>query len=413
MAIYSVTQVTSYLKELLEQDSLLQDIWVSGEVANLARPGSGHTYFTLREAKSSLRCVMFRNSRGAELLEGGAAVIAHGRISIYEARGDLQLIADIVQPEGVGELQLKLEQLKLKLENEGLFEPSRKRSLPEFPRRLGVVTSPTGAVWQDIQTVIERRYPLVELLLTPAPVQGEAAAAGIVEALQALNEAPELDAVILARGGGSLEDLWPFNEEAVARAIYSSPVPVITGVGHETDFTIADMVADQRAPTPSAAAEMAVPDRAELATRLLVAEQALGSSISGHLSIKSDSFQRLELILQRSRPDLDTLRMRIDDLLQSAATHLTHNLKLSTERFGGLRLRLDSLSPRDTLRRGYAVVQRREDEAVVRDAAQVDTGDGVQVTLSHGAFDAEVTSTRSGGDGREETPALEPQPETD
>ena len=413
MAIYSVTQVTSYLKELLEQDSLLQDIWVSGEVANLARPGSGHTYFTLREAKSSLRCVMFRNSRGAELLEGGAAVIAHGRISIYETRGDLQLIADIVQPEGVGELQLKLEQLKLKLENEGLFEPSRKRILPEFPRRLGVVTSPTGAVWQDIQTVIERRYPLVELLLAPAPVQGEAAAAGIVEALQALNEAPELDAVILARGGGSLEDLWPFNEETVAKAIYSSPAPVITGVGHETDFTIADMVADQRAPTPSAAAEMAVPDRSELATRLLVAEQALGSSISGHLSIKLDSFQRLELILQRSRPDLDTLRMRIDDLLQSAATHLTHNLKLSTERFEGLRLRLDSLSPRDTLRRGYAVVQRREDEAVVSDAAQVDTGDGVQVTLSHGAFDAEVTSTRSGGDGRQEIPALEPQPETD
>ena len=413
MAVYSVTQVTSYLKELLERDSLLQDIWVSGEVANLARPGSGHTYFTLREAKSSLRCVMFRNARGAERLDGGAAVVAHGRVSMYEARGELQLIVDIVQPEGVGELQLKLEQLKLELEKEGLFEPSRKRSLPEFPRRVGVVTSPTGAVWQDIQTVIGRRYPLVELLLAPAPVQGEAAAAAIAEAFQMLNEEADLDLIILARGGGSLEDLWPFNEEVVARAVYSSRAPAITGVGHETDFTIADMVADQRAPTPSAAAEMAVPDRSELATRLLVAEQAITSSISGHLSIKSDSFQRLELILQRNRPDLDTLRIRIDDLLQSAATHLTHNLKMSTERLESFRLRLDSLSPRDTLRRGYAVVQRREDEAVVSDVAQVDTGDGLRVTLSRGAFDAEVTSTRSGGSGREETKAPEPQPKAD
>ena len=413
MAVYSVTQVTSYLKGLLEQDSLLQDVWVSGEVGTLARPGSGHTYFTLREATSSLRCVMFRSARGAERLAGGAAVVAHGRITMYEARGELQLIVDIVQPEGVGELQLKLEQLKLELEKEGLFEPSRKRSLPEFPRRLGVVTSPTGAVWQDIQTVIGRRYPLVKLLLAPAPVQGEAAGAAIVEAFQMLNEEADLDLIILARGGGSLEDLWPFNEEAVARAVYSSRVPVITGVGHETDFTIADMVADQRAPTPSVAAEMAVPDTSELATRILVAEQALTSSISGHLSIKSDSFQRLELILQRNRPDLDTLRMRIDDLLQSAATHLTHNLKLSTERLEGLRLRLDSLSPRDTLRRGYAVVQRREDEAVVSDAAQVDAGDELRVTLSRGALDAEVTSTRSGGSGREETPALEPRPNAD
>jgi exodeoxyribonuclease VII large subunit len=276
-----------------------------------------------------------------------------------------------------------------------------------------VVTSPTGAVWLDIQTVIGRRYPLVELLLAPAPVQGEAAGAAIVEAFQMLNEEADLDVIILARGGGSLEDLWPFNEEAVARAVYSSRAPVITGVGHETDFTIVDMVADRRAPTPSVAAEMAVPDRSELATRLLVAEQALTSSISGRLSIKSDSFQRLELILQRNRPDLDTLRMRIDDLLQSAATHLTHNLKLSTERLEGLRLRLDSLSPRDTLRRGYAVVQRREDEAVVSDAVQVDTGDELRITLSRGAFDAEVTSTRSDGSGREETPALEPRPNAD
>ena len=302
-----------------------------------------------------------------------------------------------MQPEGVGELQLKLEQLKLKLENEGLFEPSRKRSLPEFPRRVGVVTSPTGAVWQDIQTIIERRYPLVELLLTPTPVQGDAAAPGIVEAFQALNETPDVDIIILARGGGSLEDLWPFNEEAVARAVYSSRSPVISAVGHETDFTIADMVADQRAPTPSAAAEMAVPDRLELASKIIVAEQSLAASITGHLSLKSDSLEGLVVRLRRSCPDLDSLRMQIDDLLRSAATHLTHSLDVKVERFGGLRLRLESLSPRDTLRRGYAIVQRRDDGAVVGDAAQVSTGDYVQVTLNRGELEAEVSSTRSDG----------------
>ena len=352
MPVYTVSQLTSYLKALVEQDPLIQDIWVSGEVSNLARPGSGHTYFTLRDSNRSIRCVMFRNVRGAERLEGGAAVIAHGRISVYEVRGEVQLIVDIVQPEGVGELQLKLEQLKLKLEKEGLFEPSRKRPIPEFPRRVAVITSPSGAVWQDIQTIISRRYPLVELMLVPTPVQGEDAAPGIVEAFKALNAEAEVDTVILARGGGSLEDLWPFNEEAVARAIYSSPAPVISAVGHETDYTISDLVADQRAPTPSAAAEVAVPERSELTTRMLVAEQALGASISGHLSIKRDRFEQHDLRLRRSSPDLDTLSLRVDDLLASATSHLRHNREVIAERFEGLRLRLSTLSPTDTLRRG-------------------------------------------------------------
>ena len=399
MPVYSVSQITSYLRDLVERDHLLQDIWVGGEVANLARPGSGHSYFTLRDAKGSLRSVMFRNVRGAELLSNGAAVIAHGRISVYEVRGEVQLVVDIVQPEGVGELQLKLEQLKLKLQKEGLFEPSRKRGLPPFPQRVGVVTSPTGAVWHDIQTVVSRRYPLVELLLAPTPVQGEEAAPGIVEALQALNDTDGVDVVIVARGGGSLEDLWPFNEEAVARAIYVSLAPVVSAVGHETDFTIADMVADQRAPTPSAAAEMAVPDRAELATHLLVAEQALTASIGGHLSVKRGSLQQLEPRLDRSRPDLDSLRMHIDELLKRAATQLKHNLAVKVERLEGLRLRLESLSPLDTLRRGYAVVQRLCDDEVVSAAAQVNPGDPIAITLSRGGLEAEVTSTQKDGHG--------------
>ena len=393
MAIYSISQVLTYLREILALDPNLQDIWVRGEVSNLARPGSGHSYFSLRDADTVLRCVMFRGAYGGDLLSDGSAIIAHGRISVYEARGDLQLIVDIVQPEGVGELQLKLAQLKLKLETEGLFEPSRKRSPPPFPQRVGVVTSPDGAVWHDIQTVVNRRFPLVELMLVPTPVQGDGAVQGIVDAFDALAQVHDVDVVIVARGGGSLEDLWTFNEEAVARAIFSSPAPVICGVGHETDFTIADMVADRRAPTPSAAAEMAVPDKLELLSRLLTSQQVLTSSISDGLRSRWDRLIALHDRLRRSRPDLDRLRLRIDDLLRSVAIHLRRDVEIKAERAEGLRLRLHALSPRDTLRRGYAIVQPQgDDSTVVSDSAGLSAGDMVDVTLARGGFGAEVSS---------------------
>ena len=313
---------------------------------------------------------------------------------MYEVRGDLQLIVDIVQPEGVGELQLRFEELKLKLQNEGLFEPSRKRPLPEYPRGIGVVTSPSGAVWHDIQTVIRRRYPLVELLLSPTAVQGDSAAQTIVEAFDALDQQPNVDAVILARGGGSLEDIWPFNEEAVARAIFSSRVPVISGVGHETDVTIADMVADQRAPTPSAAAEMAVPDRVELASGLLASQQTLTATVSERLRADWVALSNLRPRLRRVRPDIDSLRQRVDDLLRSVGSHLRRDIEVRSERANGLGKRLESLSPRDILRRGYAIVQPHVDGAVISDSAQVTPGDQVQVTLARGGFGAEVLSTR-------------------
>ena len=395
MAVYSVSQVTSYLRDILTQDALLQDLWVRGEVANLARPGSGHSYFSLRDPDTTLRCVMFRGASGAELLSGGSAVIVHGRVSIYEARGDLQLIADIVQPEGAGELQLKLEQLKLKLEAEGLFEPSRKRPLPAFPQRMGVVTSPSGAVWHDIQTVVQRRYPLVELLLAPTAVQGDGAVASIADAFGALDHTPDVDVVIVARGGGSLEDLWPFNEEAVARAIFKSRAPVISGIGHETDLTIADMVADRRAPTPSAAAEMAVPDRLELYSTLQASRQALSLGVSNQLQPSRETLAHLGLRHRRSRPDLDSLRLRVDDLLRSTLTQLRRGIEVKSERADGLRMRLESLSPRDTLRRGYAIVQTQDDTEVVTDSAQVRAQDLVQVTLARGGFGAEVKTPHS------------------
>jgi exodeoxyribonuclease VII large subunit len=398
MAVYSVSQLLSRLGDMLAREPVLQDLWVRGEVANLARPGSGHSYFSLRESNMTLRCVMFQRAYGADLLSDGAAVIAHGRVSLYQVRGDLQLIIDIVQPEGVGDLQLKLESLKLKLLGEGLFEASRKRPLPEFPRRLAVVTSPSGAVWRDIQTVVKRRYPLVELVLAPTPVQGDRAVEGLVDALGALDQIADIDIVIVARGGGSLEDLWPFNEEAVARAIFASRAPVISAIGHETDLTIADMVADKRAPTPSAAAELAVPDRLELASNLLAVEQILKAGVHTHLRAKFDSLVQLEPRVRRGHPDLDGVRLRIDDLLRSAATHLRHYVGIKSERTVAMSMRLESLSPTDTLRRGYAIVLAQAGAEVVSDSAQVATGDAVRVTLARGGFSAEVTSTRSGGE---------------
>lgn len=393
-AIYSVSQLSSHTRQTLERDSVLQDLWVSGEVANLARPGSGHSYFSIRDGKATLRCVMFRNSRGMHFLDNGAAIIVHGRVSIYEQRGDLQIIADIAQPEGVGELQLKLEQLKLELERQGLFDESRKRELPRFPEKIAVVTSPTGSVWHDIQNVVRRRYPLVELAIAPAPVQGEDAAPAIAESLQAAGSEPDVDVVIVARGGGSLEDLWAFNEEAVARAIFACPVPVVSAVGHETDYTIADLVADLRAPTPSAAAELVVPDKSELMAFTVAAAQNMDASITRRLSAATDTTKQLDVRLHNALPDLDALRMQIDDRLKSARRTLAHLLTLNTERVQGLRLRLDSLSPRDTLRRGYAIVQRKDDGSVISASSQVDSGDDIDITLTDGELKAKVTSTR-------------------
>ena len=372
---------------------MLQDFWVNGEVANLARPGSGHSYFSIRDGNSTMRCVMFRNSRGANYLQNGAAIILHGRVSIYEQRGDLQIIADIAQPEGVGELQLKLEQLKLELEQQGLFDKSRKRGLPRFPKKVAVVTSPSGSVWHDIQNVVRRRYPLVELAIAPAPVQGEDAAPAIAEALQAAGNEQGVDVVIVARGGGSLEDLWAFNEEAVARAIFACPVPVVSAVGHETDHTIADLVADLRAPTPSAAAELVVPDSAELIAFTVASAQSMDASISRQVTSGIETAQQLGRRLNNSLPDLDTLRLRIDDRLRIARQMLAHMLSLNGERVDGLMLRLEALSPRDTLRRGYAIVQRNDDGSVVSRHTQAEVGDALDITLTNGAIQAQVTST--------------------
>ena len=250
MAVRTVSQVTAHLKQALENDPMLSDLLVEAEVSNLRVSGAGHSYFTLKDDESVLNCVMFRGRPGAGLLQNGNAVLAHGHITFYEPRGTTEFMVDLAMAAGVGELALKLEQLRQRLEAEGLFDRSRKRLLPRFPKAIGVVTSPSGAVFHDIQNVVRQRYPLAELLLAPSSVQGDMAAGEIANALGKLNDDGRSDVIIVARGGGSLEDLWPFNEESVARAIYASRIPVVSAVGHETDHTIADDVADLRAPTP-------------------------------------------------------------------------------------------------------------------------------------------------------------------
>jgi exodeoxyribonuclease VII large subunit len=373
--IHSVAEVTGYLKELLETDSTLVDLWISGEVSNLSESAAGHLYFTLKDESSQLRCVLFHRARLAVTLENGAAVVAHGRISIYEVSGTLQFYVDLVQSEGVGILHLEFERLKAKLAEEGLFEPTRKRALPPFPQRIGVITSPNSAVFYDIINIISRRYPLVELVLSPTPVQGDGASAGIVQAFDILNDAQGIDLVILTRGGGSLEELWAFNEEKVARAIYSSKAPVISGVGHDTDFTIADFVADQRAPTPSAAAELAVPHRTELEGRIQSYRRALVAALSG---------------------DLDRYRQRIDDLTRVTSMRLGDLLSISWERIRGQELKLSSLSPLGTLGRGYALVQHSATGEVISHIDHVHRGDTIDVKVSDGQFKSRVTGSKKG-----------------
>ncbi|MDE2860729.1 MAG: exodeoxyribonuclease VII large subunit [Chloroflexota bacterium] len=396
MPVYSVGQVTRYLKESLDADAVLSDLWVRGEVSNLFNSAAGHYYFTLKDAAGQIRCVMFRPATGGENLSNGGAVITHGRVSLYEVRGDLQLYVDMVQPEGVGERHLELERLKARLEAEGLFHPSRKRPLPEYPRRIAVVTSPFGSVWHDIQNVIGRRYPLAELALAPAPVQGEGAAAAIAEALEAVDRETDVDVVIVARGGGSLEELWPFNEEVVARAIYASRAPVVSAVGHETDYTVADLVADARAPTPSAAAEMVAPDRSELLVRVRTQanelSQRMGDAMESHVRELDQSVWRLN----RSAPDVTTWRQRLDDLSTASGRSLQTYLAVRGERVKGLEFRLETLSPANVLSRGYAVVQRQDSGETVTSVAQITAGDEVQIKVSDGEFAAR---TLAGGRG--------------
>ena len=388
---YRVSWLARYLKELIESDLKLSNIWVEGEVSNVTRSTAGHAYFTLKDEDAQLRCVMFRRASGGLPLENGMQALAHGNVSFYEARGDLQLIVDFVQPAGVGVWAAQFERLKEKLEAEGLFDPARKRSLPPFPQRVGVATSPAGAVFHDICNVIGRRWPLAEVVLAPTPVQGAEAAVRIAEAIRQLNGEEGIEVIIVARGGGSLEELWPFNEEVVARAIYASRLPIISGVGHETDYTIADYVADARAPTPSAAAETAVPERGEVSRRIDGMALSLLGWTAGQVNRSRLELERTSQRLRWALPDPSKLRERVGALAKQVQVAGDRALEQRGERLNGFALRLRSLDPRRTLARGYAVVQLRDGKEAVTSVKQVKGRDRLDVHVRDGRFPAEVS----------------------
>jgi exodeoxyribonuclease VII large subunit len=388
---YRVSWLAHYLSELIESDLRLSNIWVEGEVSNHTRSSAGHQYFTLKDDEAQLRCVMFRRSSGGAPVENGAQVLAHGNVSFYEARGDLQLIVDFVQAAGVGVWQAQFERLKEQLEGEGLFDPARKRPLPEFPRRLGVVTSPTGAVLHDICHVVGRRWPVTEIVLAPTAVQGAEAMPGIVAALRRLNAEPEIDVIILARGGGSMEELWAFNEEAVARAVYGSRAPVVCGVGHETDYTIADYVADLRAPTPSAAAETAVPDGTEVRHRVEGLALSLQAWTTRQVNQGRSATGQVAHRLRLAQPDASQWRQRLGGLVLAVDVAMERATTRRGERVSSFAAQLRSLDPQRTLARGYAVIQMREDKRVVTSVRQVQGRDRLTVHVQDGRFPAEVS----------------------
>ena len=449
--ILSVKELNRYMRMKLESDATLADVWIRGEISNFTHHSSGHMYFTLKDTDSRIKCIMFasHNQRLPFKPKEGARVIARGNVSVYERDGQYQFYATHMQPDGIGSLYLAFEQLKQKLEGEGLFAPQRKRPLPRYPRTIGVVTSPTGAAVRDILTTLARRYPQAAVILYPVLVQGKGAAPSIVKALRTLNDMGEADVLIVGRGGGSLEELWAFNEEQVARAIYESAIPVISAVGHETDFTIADFVADLRAATPTAAAELAVPHTAELRARLRQREQMLQQGLQHRLRQARERLSRLQrspALLQPRRSLLQHAE-RLDRLSARLGERTALRLQLADAAHGRLRQRLlryhpqetlqfarrrqqsaerllrqsmlgllrdssrqltahirqlDALSPLKVMGRGYSLVYDETGTKLVKSLAQVELGDKIRVAITDGELDCQVWGMRAEGAGKDE-----------
>ncbi len=394
-SVVSVSVLALYLKELLERNDILQNIWVHGEVSNCKMYPSGHCYFTLKEGEAQIPCVFFKYARlrsSAPDLKNGMAVALNGRVAFYERDGKVQFYAEDARLLGEGALFQRFEQLKARLAAEGLFDAERKRPLPAQPTVIGIVTSTQAAALRDMLRVLRTRYPLVEVILAPSLVQGSEAPASIAAALDLLNEHGEADVIIVGRGGGSVEELWAFNEEVVARAISRSRIPVISGVGHETDFTIADFVADHRASTPTAAATAAVPDIEEWRADVLEKQQELSELIRDRLFDLEDQLRHARRDLQRASPRslIDSRRQQLDDLTERLQIRMQHSISLRNERLRGVALQLHSLSPLLTIARGYAVVRRNTDESVVASVQQVQAGDALTIQVQDGYIPVEV-----------------------
>lgn len=381
--IATVSQINGYIKKIVDSNIILNDIWIKGEISNFKLHYSGHMYITLKDEGGVLKAVMFKSAASGLAFrpEDGMKVLARGRISVYEAGGSYQLYINEMIPDGVGELYIAYEQLKKRLEEEGLFSQEHKKPLPPYPEKVGVITAATGAAVRDIINVITRRYPYAEIILYPSLVQGAGAAENICKGIGFFNETKMVDVIIAGRGGGSIEDLWAFNEEIVARAIFASEIPVISAVGHETDFTIADFVADLRAPTPSAAAEIAVPSQLELISRILVDKNRISNAIIKRLEDERKNINSLKLKNPKER--IEDEYLNIDNLIKQAEKNFKIKLMQGREQLGNLAAKLDALSPLKVIKRGYAIALDT-DGNVIKSAKKMKSGTEFDLKMSDG-----------------------------
>ncbi len=400
MATITVTQLLSQIKTLIEREQTLRNVWLQGEVSNFVRAASGHCYFTLKDERAVLACVMWKQDaqRLGRLPQNGQQVLVHGYVSVYESQGKMQFYADALELAGVGRLYQEFEALKAKLATEGLFDAERKRPLPAWPQRIGVVTSPRAAALRDILRTLALRYPAVQVLLAPSAVQGVEAPGQIVAAIELLNAwnagVEPIDVIIVARGGGSIEELWAFNDEQVARAIAASPVPVVSGVGHETDFTLADFAADLRAPTPTGAAAAAVPDRLDLASQVAALRGRLALAMSQQLASQRQQLGHSQRLLARLSPHTQIAgrRQQVDDLSLAMQRQMRHRLALHRVELDGQRARLANLDPQAVLQRGYAIVYQQPGARVVTSVQAVTAGVELRIVVADGEFSGVVTS---------------------
>lgn len=404
-SIYTLARLTGMVKNIIERQPELQNIWVDGEISNLTIARSGHAYFSLKDADSQFRCVMWRSAMQKQRypMREGDQVLVHGSVTMYAPRGELQLQVNLVQPQGTGLLQLQLEELRLRLETEGLFDETRKRPLPPLPKVIGVVTAETGAVWHDIQRVVSRRYPLVELVLSPTLVQGELAPMSIVSALHRLQEQVEPDVIIIGRGGGSMEDLWAFNDERVVRAIFAARVPIISAVGHENDFTLSDDVADLRAGTPSMAAELATPDLAlvdaALAETKRSMQQLIGRSLDTRLQRLDDLQRRIARVSPLAR--LLALEAEIANLANRLRLACMHQIDLASCEVDALGHVLATLNPDASFQRGFAWLENANTNSPVRTVSDLTVGTPIRATMRCGTIEATVETISQSDDGEE------------
>lgn len=394
MKILSVSQVNMYIKALLDEIPQVKNVYICGEISNFKHYyNSGHMYFTLKDDKSQLKAVMFKsdNYRLKFTPENGMKVICFGQVGVYERDGVYQLYCRDMQPDGVGALTIAFEQLKVQLAEEGLFDEEHKKAIPKYPQKIGVATSKMGAAVEDIKNVISRRYPLCEIIIVPTMVQGESAAQDIADSIRFIDENLGVDTIIVGRGGGSLEDLWAFNTETVARAVYSCKTPIISAVGHETDFTICDFVSDMRAPTPSAAAELAVPDIKSLIFQLNNFSVSIEKSLDFKISQCEIGVKRYKDYFSKSNVDLfySNIRDKMAQYNEKLKDSITRIIENQTNILSKNAEMLDNLSPLKILSRGYSVVKNEKSD-IVTDSSNVNVGDNVEIILSNGAFKATV-----------------------